>query len=263
MSGLFRSPDFLLLVYKLAICFYPVRFREAYCAAMMRSLRDAIDDCELPNSILVRTLLKDLLVSIPKENLAMLRDTLSRPLLLYNALILAALSTLLSFGLAVIPQQVLRLGANDPQVEITGNLKVLLEQGANPSPLVSRDIVEMSESLSPFTMAFDEEGRLLASSAVLRGTSPIPPAGVFTHVRELGEERFTWQPQRGVRIAAVMRHVRTGGFILAGRNMREVEARENLATTQAGLIWVGMLAIIVVGTFLFGWFSKGPKAIAA
>jgi hypothetical protein len=236
-------------------------FHIAHGEAMMQSLRDAIDDRELPNSILVRTLLKDLFVSIPKENLAMLRDTLSRPLVLYNALILVAMSTVLSLGLAIIPQQVLRLGANDPQVEITGNLKAMLERGENPSPLVSREVVDMNESLSPFTMVFDEQGHPVASSAQLNGSSPVPPAGVFTHVRERGEERFTWQPQRGVRIAAVMRHVNTGGFIMAGRNMREVEARENLATTQAGLIWLGMLAIIVVGTFLFGWLSKGPKAI--
>ena len=193
----------------------------------------------------------------------MLRDTLSRPLLLYNALILAALSTVLSFGLAVIPQQVLRLGANDPQVEITGNFKASLQQGADPSSLVAKEHIDIRESLSPFTMVFDEVGRPVASSARLNGASPVPPAGVFSHVRERGEERFTWQPERGVRIAAVMRHLTTGGFVLAGRNMREIEARENLATTQAGLVWLGMLAIIAVGTFLFGWFSKGPKAIAA
>jgi len=263
MRGFFSSPDFLLHVYGLAIYLYPVRFREAHCEAMMQSLRDAINDGELPRSILVRTLLKDLLVSVTKENLAMLRDTLSRPILLYNALILAALSTVLSFGLAVIPQQVLRLGANDPQVEITGNLKASLQQGADPSSLVAKEPVDIRESLSSFVMVFDEQGRQLASSAQLNGASPIPPAGVFDYVRKHGEGRVTWQPQSGVRIATVMRHVAPGGFILAGRNMREVEAREQLATTQAGLVWLGMLAIIVVGTFLFGWFSKGPKAVAA
>lgn len=263
MSVLSPPIKILLSAYQCALWLYPPRFREAYADAMMQSLRDAIVDGELPRSILVQTLLKDFFLSVLKENLAMLRETLSRPILLYNALILIAVSTLFCFGLAVIPQQVLRLGANDPQVEITGNLKTQLEHGVNPSPLVSKDIVDMNESLSPFTMAFDEEGHLLASSAVLHGVSPTPPAGVFDAVRQRGEERVTWQPQRGVRIATVVRHLSTGGFVLAGRNMREVEAREQLATTQAGLVWIGMLAIIVVGTFLFGWLSRGPKAITA
>jgi len=253
----------MLSAYRCALWLYPLRFREAYVEAMVQTLRDAIDDTDFDNSALVRTLLKDLFLSVLKENLAMLRETLSRPLLVYNALILAALSTLLSFGLAVIPQQVLRLGANDPQVEITGNLKSQFEHGLSPSPLASKDTVDMEESLSPFTMAFDEQGRLLASSGVLHGASPVLPAGVFDYVRQHGEERVTWQPERGVRIATVVRHLSTGGFVLAGRNMREVEAREQLATTQAGLVWFGMLAIIVVGTVLFGWFSRGPKAVAA
>ena len=257
------SMEFLQRAYGYAIFLYPVRFREANGAAMQQSLCDAIGDPELPKSVLLRTLLNDFFISLLKENFAMLRDTLSRPLLLYNALILAALSTVLSFGLAVIPQQVLRLGANDPQVEITGNLKASLEHGADPSSLVAKEPVDMSESLSPFTIAFDEQGNILASSARLNSASPTPPAGVFTFVRQHGEERFSWQPQRGVRIAAVMRHVSTGGFILAGRNMREVQAREDLATTQAGLIWLGMLAIIAVGTFLFGWLAKSPKPVAA
>lgn len=250
-------------VYRIALCLYPVRFREAYSEAMIQALRDAFDDFELPFVVLLVILLKDLPLSLLKENLAMLRDTISRPILLYNALILAALSTVLSLGLVVIPQQVLRLGANDPQVEITGNLKAALQQGADPSSLVAQTPVDIRESLSLFTMVFDEQGHQLASSAQLNGASPVPPTGIFEYARKHGEERVSWQPQPGVRIATVIRHVAPGGFILAGRNMREVEARERLATTQAGLVWLGMLAIIVVGTFLFSWMSKGPKAVAA
>ena len=262
MSKIIPAAGAILRTYESAIWLYPVRFRAAYGEAMVQAVRDAIDDAELPSLVLMTILLKDLPISLLKENLAMFRDTLTRPILLYSALILAALSTVLALGLAIIPQQALRLGANYPQVEITGNLKTALEHGAEPTTLVAKDAVDMDESISPFTMAFDEAGHAVASSAVLNGESPLPPAGVFSHVRERGEERFTWQPRRGVRIAAVMRHVATGGFVLAGRNMREVEARENLATTQAGVVWAGMLAIIVVGTFFFGWLSAAPKPVA-
>ena len=48
------------------------------------------------------------------------------------------------------------------------------------------------------------------------------------------------------------------GFVLAGRNMREVEAREEQVEQMAGLTWVGMLAVILVGTAAFGWYTR-PK----
>ena len=46
------------------------------------------------------------------------------------------------------------------------------------------------------------------------------------------------------------------GFVLAGRNMREIEAREAQVGHMAGLTWLGMLGLIAVGTVAFGWYTR-------
>jgi hypothetical protein len=94
----------------------------------------------------------------------------------------------------------------------------------------------------------------------LNGNIPTLPSGVFNNVRQRGEERLSWQPVRGpggVRIAAVVQRVNGAhpGFVLAGRNMREVEARIGDVGTMAGLTWLGMLGLIAVGTIGFGIYS--------
>ena len=56
---------------------------------------------------------------------------------------------------------------------------------------------------------------------------PTLPSGVFDYVRKNGQDRITWQPEPGVRSAVIVTRV-TGtkpGFMMAGRSMRESEAR--------------------------------------
>jgi Tfp pilus assembly protein PilN len=50
------------------------------------------------------------------------------------------------------------------------------------------------------------------------------------------------------------------GFVLAGRNMREVEAREEQVGQMAGLTWIGMLGVILIGTVVFGWWTRPRPA---
>ena len=194
----------------------------------------------------------------------MLRDTFLRPALLFNAVVLAAISTVLALALYTIPQQVLRQGANDPQIQLAGDLATRLEQGIAPTEAVPAGAVDIARSLSPFVIAYDDHGRPLASQAQLDGKTPAPPNGVFNHVRQYGEERVSWQPilgsVRGVRIAAVIERVNgpQPGFVLAGRNMREVESREQQVSKMAGLTWIGMIGVILLGTAAFGWYTR-PK----
>jgi hypothetical protein len=232
---------------------------------MLQSLRDALADPGLPKAILVPTLLSDLTESLVKENLAVLQETFSRPAMIYNALLLAALSTVFCFGFSLLPQQVLRQQANDPQLELAGNLAVRLEHGASPSTLIPSEQIDMDSSLSSFVIAYDEQGRVLASSGQLQGSVPALPQGIFNYVRKHGEDRVTWAPQPGVRIASIVRHVAgpSGGFVLAGRNLREVEFRKDLTLKLAIVVWIAMLGTIATGTFLFGWFNRTQKPAAA
>lgn len=48
------------------------------------------------------------------------------------------------------------------------------------------------------------------------------------------------------------------GFVLVGRNLREVGTREQRVGQMAGLTWIGMMGLIVAGTLIFGWYTR-PK----
>jgi hypothetical protein len=259
--------------YRFALYLYPLQFRERYADAMRQSLRDALADPDLPRTALLRTLVKDLIQSLLKslikslikENLAMLRDTLSRPALLWNALVLIALLSALTLGFVIMQQTSLRQSAEDPQLGMASDLASRLARGTPPAAAVPDNQTDMDESLSAFVIAYDEQGQVLASSAQLNGAVPHLPIGVLDFVRKNGEERVTWAPRRDVRIASIVRHVAGphGGFVLAGRNLREIESRKALIMEQATLIWLGLLGIVFLATFLFGWLSRAPKAAAA
>ena len=82
---------------------------------------------------------------------------------------------------------------------------------------------------------------------------------MFDYVRTHGEERVTWQPRPGVRIASVV--VRTAnGFVVAGRNMREIEIRENNVLKLAILGWLAASAALTLLWLLTPMFS-GSRSV--
>ena len=261
MTSFPRAAGRLEALYALALRSYPVAFRKQYTAPMRQTFRDALYDSTLPRRTLIPLVFRDLITSLAKEHLTMLRDAFARPALIFNAFVLAGLATVLALALYAIPQQVLRLGANDPQVALAGDLAVKLEQGVAAAEAVPAGAVDMGRSLSPFVIAYDDQGHPLSSQAQLDGAIPIPPKGVFDFVRQHGEDRLAWIPSRGVRIAAVVQRVNGAhpGFVLAGRSLREEEARQKQVGQMAKLAWIAMLALIFVGTTAFGWFTR-PNA---
>jgi len=147
---------------------------------------------------------------------------------------LAFLATCFAFLSYALVQQDIRQSANDPQIQIA-------EDGIVPQNLQAIDI---SKSLAPFVIVYDENGNPLSSSGTLDVAIPTILSGIFQYVRMSGEDRFTWQPENSVRIAAVVDKT-DSGFILAGRNLREVEKREDNILSMAIIGWIGML----IGTF--------------
>ena len=125
-------------------------------------------------------------------------------------------------------QQNFRQGANDPQIQMAEDAAIQLQDGAQAQTVVGGDKVDLSRSLAPFLIVYDATGHVLASSAQLNGAVPDIPTGVFNSVRASGEDRMTWQPQEGVREAAIVTQFGGShpGFVLAGRSLREVEDRE-------------------------------------
>ena len=183
---------------------------------------------------------------------------------------LAGLATAMCGLTYLAAQQMWRQAANDPQIQLARDAGAALERGATVEAVLPSAQVDIAQSLAPFLMVLDESGKIVASSGRLHGALRSVPTGVLDQVRSSGEERVTWQPDAGVRIASVV--VRTSGshpgFVVAGRSLRESEDR----TAQFGgfvrLAWIVMLAgvFVLVGlseSLLGGQPSRraGPAAV--
>jgi hypothetical protein len=78
--------------------------------------------------------------------------------------------------------------------------------------------------------------------------------GIFDYVKKNGQDRVTWQPEPGMRLATVVVPYEKG-FVMAGRSLTEVEKRESQVENLCGLAllgtWAATLIVIVLGE-LFG-----------
>ena len=153
--------------------------------------------------------------------------------------------------LYVTVQQVLRQSANDPQIQVAEDTAAALDNHQNI--VISNNKIDLTKSLSPFTMIFDKNGKMTSSEAELDGQIPVIPSGAFDYVAQNGEDRLTWQPEAGVRIAAVITKY-NNGYVVVGRSLREVEKQENGLFREVLLGWVGTLVVSFLGAVVF--FSK-------
>jgi hypothetical protein len=159
-------------------------------------------------------------------------------------LLVAIIITGFSGLLEATVQQVIRQSADDPQIQMAEDTATALANGQQVQNVVPAEKVDIAKSLATYIIVFDANGKAIASSAQLNGQSPSPPAGVFDYVKQNGEDRITWQPQTGVRSAAVVTQFQgsNSGFVLAGRSLREVEIRED---NILHIILVGWVAILL------------------
>jgi len=138
-----------------------------------------------------------------------------------------------------------------------------LSQGEPANYVIAISKVEMSRSLAAFIIFCDEARKAVASPGFVHGQIPSPPAGVFDYVKRNGQDRITWEPENGVRIAAIFERYEgsISGFLVVGRSLREIEKRESqverIAVAAMRATWV--LALIVV---VFCKFALTIKQIA-
>jgi hypothetical protein len=163
--------------------------------------------------------------------------------------------SVLAFGMA---QQVNRLMAYDPQVQIAEDVANALNNGINPQVIAGRGQIDISKSLAPFVILYDSKGKPTNSSASLSGKVPVPPSGVFNFTSKNGQDRLTWQPQDNVRIATVIIKY-NNGYVLAGRSMAEVEGRAQKLLYQVIFGWAAILAATAAAVFIFIPEPKEPK----
>lgn len=171
---------------------------------------------------------------------------------------LAALATALSLLVYVTAQQIFRQTVNDPQIQLAHDAAAALSNGAAVEAVVPTVQVDIGESLAPFLTVHDDNGAVIASSGRLHGQPTTVPLSVLENVRDNGEERVTWQPEHGVRVATVV--VRTRGnptrIVLAGRSLRESERRTAQLGSLIAMAWIATL----VGLLIVVW---GTEAVLA
>lgn len=172
---------------------------------------------------------------------------------------LATLTVLLSGMVYGGIQQDYRSSANDPQIQIATDARNALNSGATPASVVPANQIDMSQSLAPYLAIYDASGHLLSSSATLHGQPLSPPSGVFQSAKALSIDKITWMPEQGVRSAVVVMPY-NGGYVLAGRSLREIELREDdllsIVAVACAFTLLATLAVVFVTNLLM------PSAVA-
>ncbi|GAC1428280.1 MAG: hypothetical protein NVSMB58_01310 [Terriglobales bacterium] len=246
-----RIRHLVLTAYQIGLVFYPANFRKQYATELASCAKNMLEENGSPIRVGV-VLAIDLSRSLIREHLAMSARLKALPQLA----ILLTLTTFIAGTGGVVSQQVLRMSANDPQTQLAEDGAQRVSAGENPSTVVSDRKINMATSLAPFVIIYDEAGRPVAASGYLDGSIPTPPKGVFDFVRANRQETLTWQPRHGVRIASVIA-LTNNGFVVAGRNMREVEYRKGeilkIVTTgwlmaNVALIFLWLLSQFVIGS---------------
>ena len=175
----------------------------------------------------------------------------------------AVVSTALAGLVYATVQQNYRQSANDPQLQMAEDTASGLSTGESPREVVTGEPDDLATSLAPYTIVYDAHGGVLASTAVLDGSTPTPPEGVLQTATEEGQDMVTWQPRPDVRSALEVVPWSSGnasGTVVAGRSLREIEQRVDVLTLMVGMAWVVVLlggaVAALVGAWLWGWSAK-------
>jgi sensor histidine kinase regulating citrate/malate metabolism len=184
---------------------------------------------------------------------------------------IAIVTTAMCALVYIVVQQSLRQEANDPQIQLAEDTATALSNGQTIESVVPTTTVDMARSLAPFVMVYDGQGQVLASSGQLNGQPPRIPFGVLDNAMENGDDRVTWEPQNGVRLASVAVPYTTNaqvvGYVVVGRSLRMVEDRILQAQIYAGIVWAATLfatlVAVALGEFLFSGLGQSRAAAKA
>ena len=148
--------------------------------------------------------------------------------------------------------QVIRMGVDSRLSVIAQDAGTELVSGALISPLVAGKIIQIKKSGSAFLSILDNDGKILGTNGSLEGVDLIPPKGVLEYTRAHTEERVTWEPQQGVRIATVLRYIagETPMYVVAGVSLAEAQRQICLIRQLALLAWIFMCVVCIVISYI-------------
>lgn len=147
-------------------------------------------------------------------------------------------------------QQSLRTSANESPIQLSEDYALMIKDENPQADLSVYTKVDMEKSLSPFLMILDKDGEVLQSTGSLGTKTVVPPKGSLEHAKINGQNRVTWAPKPGVRIATVITYVDVEDtyFIVSGRNLRETDRKINQVRT---IISAGAVSALVMSLALF------------
>lgn len=150
---------------------------------------------------------------------------------------------LLSVLIYIAVQQTIRLSANDPQIQLSEDLASQLSDKRTIT--LSPTKIDIKQSLASFAIIYNAKGEIIQSSASLNNQDPQIPQGVLTYAKDHIQNRVTWQPEKGIRIATVVTYYKKDdieGYVLVGRSLREAEKRIEVIGLQ---IFSGTVIILL------------------
>lgn len=248
----------LFALYRRAIQLYPSRLRVLYRDQMLQTARDAYAARTSTAAFVWLHLITDLLQSLLKEHMLMIREQVVARPIFFHAVTLGLLLTFMGGASSLIFQQMLRRGANQPQAQMADSYASQMASGSKPEEVIPPGSVDLQQSLEPFVIFYNENGVPIRSNAYLDQAVPTPPAGVFNYLRTHRTNTITWQPRPGVRIASEMRRVNgpNPGFVLTGRSLRIVEEQESLFWKIVFGAWFILIALLTAGATLLNRASN-------
>jgi len=148
---------------------------------------------------------------------------------------------------------ILRQMADDPQIQIAEDIAPILATGQDPRALEQQAKVDISKSLVQFIIVYDNDGKVVASTAKLNEESPIVPKDALEASKATGQNRITWMPQENVRSALVINRFEgeKPGYVVVGRSLREVEKRKQEMLKLGPLSWGASLFSTLLASYIF------------
>lgn len=158
--------------------------------------------------------------------------------------------TLLSTMLYMVGQQIERSFANDPQIQLAEDVSRAMMAGTTADEFISPEKIDISESLAPFIIIYDNNQKLVATSATINGKEADIPHGVLQYASEHGTNLITWQATPSVRMATVVQRVSGNqpGYVVVGRSLREIEKRTRDLLLLVVTGW-GITSLITLGSY--------------
>ena len=235
------SPTLFLGLYKASLRLYPQTFRHRYAEQLIDAAR--LQQTDSTNDLaLAASLLWDTLRSALREHLRAATPT--RPGYL------AAFALFFSFVLlavAIFSQQVLRRGVDRQPARLAETIARTSPQDPSTAATLAAPKQEISspawlKSSDPIVLIYDPSGQPVSGNAILHGTLPRLPHGIFNTIRDRREFRVTWQPRVGIRVALTGAVLPSGGFVVAGQSLNANDAR--YIRLHAIVLWIWAFAML-------------------